>query len=50
VPAARDKILAEAHTIVVDEAPWVYVVHDLNPRALGEGQGLQARRRAGIRT
>jgi peptide/nickel transport system substrate-binding protein len=33
-PGARDKILAEAHTIVVDEAPWVYVVHDLNARAL----------------
>ena len=33
-PAARDKILAEAHALVVDEAPWVWIVHDLNPRAM----------------
>ncbi len=33
-PSARDKILAEAHGLVVDEAPWVWIVHDLNPRAL----------------
>ena len=33
-PTARDKILAEAHALVVDEAPWVWIVHDLNPRAM----------------
>ncbi len=33
-PSARDKILAEAHGLVVDEAPWVWIVHDLSPRAL----------------
>ena len=33
-PSARDKILAEAHGFVVDEAPWVWIVHDLNPRAM----------------
>jgi len=33
-PSARDKILAEAHGLVVDEAPWVWIVHDLNPRAM----------------
>jgi len=30
----RDRILAEAHALVVDEAPWVWIVHDLNPRAM----------------
>jgi peptide/nickel transport system substrate-binding protein len=33
-PVARDKILAQAHALVVDEAPWVWIVHDLNPRAM----------------
>ena len=22
------------HEIVVDDAPWIFIVHDLNPRAL----------------
>lgn len=26
---------AQAHELVVDDAPRVFVVHDLNPRALG---------------
>jgi len=26
--------LAQAHALVVDEAPWVWIVHDLNPRAM----------------
>ncbi len=30
----RDRLIAEAHSIVVDEAAWLFVVHDLNPRAL----------------
>jgi peptide/nickel transport system substrate-binding protein len=33
-PGVRDKILAEAHALVVDEAPWIWIVHDLNPRAM----------------
>jgi ABC-type transport system substrate-binding protein len=30
----RDKLVAQAHALVVDDAPWLFVVHDLNPRAL----------------
>jgi ABC-type transport system substrate-binding protein len=33
-PAELDKVLAELHTYVVDQAMWIWVVHDLNPRAL----------------
>ncbi len=33
-PAARDALITQAHALVVDDAPWVFVVHDLNPRAL----------------
>ncbi len=32
--AKRDALVAEAHAKVVDDAPWVFIVHDLNPRAL----------------
>ncbi|MEJ1974810.1 MAG: hypothetical protein WDN49_00970 [Acetobacteraceae bacterium] len=31
----QDKILAQLHTYLVDQAMWIWVVHDLNPRALG---------------
>ena len=34
-PAEFDKILAEIHGKMVDKAMWIWVVHDLNPRALG---------------
>ncbi len=34
VPAEQDKILAQLHTYLVDQAMWIWVVHDLNPRAL----------------
>jgi peptide/nickel transport system substrate-binding protein len=34
-PAAFDQILAEIHGKMVDKAMWIWVVHDLNPRALG---------------
>jgi ABC-type transport system substrate-binding protein len=34
--AEQTKLLAEAHAIVVDEAPWLFIVHDLNPRALSK--------------
>ena len=30
----RDRVLATAHGLIVDEAPWVWIVHDLNPRAM----------------
>ena len=29
-------LLAKAHAIVVDEAPWLFIVHDLNPRAMSK--------------
>jgi ABC-type transport system substrate-binding protein len=30
----RDALIAQAHAIVVDDAAWLFVVHDLNARAL----------------
>jgi peptide/nickel transport system substrate-binding protein len=33
-PDERDRILGAAHALSVDEAPWVWIVHDLNPRAI----------------
>jgi ABC-type transport system substrate-binding protein len=33
-PTQQTKLLAEAHSRIVDDAPWLFVVHDLNPRAL----------------
>ncbi len=33
-PAEQTKLLAQAHAIIVDEAPWLFICHDLNPRAL----------------
>ena len=36
------ELLAQAHAIVVDEAPWAFIVHDLNPRAMSpKVQGFQ---------
>ncbi len=32
--AEQNKILGELHTRLVDEAMWIWVVHDLNPRAM----------------
>ena len=32
--AKQDAILAKLHELVVDEAPWIFIVHDLNPRAM----------------
>ena len=34
-PQEQDKILARLHEVIVDDAAWVWAVHDLNPRALG---------------
>ncbi len=33
-PAAQDAILAELHAHLVEQAMWIWVVHDVNPRAL----------------
>jgi ABC-type transport system substrate-binding protein len=33
-PDQRDALIAEAHAKIVDDAAWLFVVHDLNPRAL----------------
>ena len=30
----QNQLLAQVHEIIVEEAPWVFIVHDLNPRAL----------------
>jgi peptide/nickel transport system substrate-binding protein len=30
----QNEILARLHELVVDDAPWIFVVHDQNPRAL----------------
>jgi peptide/nickel transport system substrate-binding protein len=30
----QDQVLARVHELIVDDAPWLFVVHDLNPRAL----------------
>jgi peptide/nickel transport system substrate-binding protein len=30
----QTELLAQAHAIIVDEAPWAFIVHDLNPRAM----------------
>jgi peptide/nickel transport system substrate-binding protein len=35
-PAEQTKLLAAAHAIVVDEAAWLFIVHDLNPRAMNK--------------
>ena len=34
-PQDRDQFLARVHEIIVEDAPWVFIVHDLNPRAMG---------------
>ena len=30
----QNAILARVHEIIVADAPWLFIVHDLNPRAL----------------
>ena len=30
----QNAILAQVHEIIVEDAPWIFIVHDLNPRAL----------------
>ena len=33
-PEKRDQAIARLHEYIVDQAMWVWIVHDLNPRAL----------------
>ena len=33
-PPEQDKLLARAHTLIVDDAAYVFVAHDLGPRAM----------------
>jgi len=33
-PPERDRLLAQAHEIIVEDAARVFIVHDLNPRAM----------------
>jgi ABC-type transport system substrate-binding protein len=35
-PVKQTELLAKAHAIIVDEAPWLFIVHDLNPRAMSK--------------
>jgi len=30
----QDRILTQVHERIVEDAPWVFIVHDLNPRAM----------------
>jgi peptide/nickel transport system substrate-binding protein len=32
--AERDQLLREANVLIMDDAPWLFLVHDLNPRVL----------------
>jgi ABC-type transport system substrate-binding protein len=32
----QNALLAKAHAIVVDQAPWLFIIHDLNPRGLAK--------------
>lgn len=34
--AEQTKLLAEAHGLIVDAAPWLFICHDLNPRAMSK--------------
>ncbi len=33
-PGPRDALITRAHARIVDDAPWLFALHDLNPRAL----------------
>jgi ABC-type transport system substrate-binding protein len=45
----QTELLAQAHAIVVDDAAWAFIVHDLNPRAIRPRSRASSRCRAGIR-
>ena len=36
IRSEQTKMLAEAHSVVVDQAAWLFIVHDLNPRAMSK--------------
>jgi hypothetical protein len=36
IRAAQTRKLAATHRIVIDQAAWLFIVHDLNPRALSK--------------
>jgi ABC-type transport system substrate-binding protein len=33
-PKEQDRLLGKLHEVIVDDAPWIFIVHDLNPRAM----------------
>ena len=35
-PAEQTKFLAKAHESVVDDAAWLFMVHDMNPRSMSK--------------
>lgn len=35
-PEEQTKLLADAHAKIIDAAPWLFIVHDLNPRAMSK--------------
>jgi peptide/nickel transport system substrate-binding protein len=38
----QTELIAQAHAVVVDEAPWLFIVHDLSPRAMSpKARGFQ---------
>ena len=46
-PDEQTQLLAKAHAMVVDGAPWLFIVHDLNPRAMSKKvSGVQTRAKA----
>ena len=35
-PAAQDRLLAELHAKIVDDALFLFIAHDMNPRAMSQ--------------
>jgi peptide/nickel transport system substrate-binding protein len=31
---SKQQLLANVHELIIEDAPWIFIVHDLNPRAL----------------
>ena len=49
-PAAQDKVLQKIHEKIVDEALFLFVTHDVNPRAMCPRSRASSRPRTGSRT
>ena len=49
-PAKIAAALTKAHERLVDNPPWLYIVHDLNPRAMSKRVKGFVRRSPGTRT